>query len=1243
MVHITKNYIKLNYLKFIAILMCWLIISLPVYASSAYAISIENIKVTGADGKEGYVKTMDDTLNIEATISEAIKPTEIFVDISSLGVVNDVFNSCNEKVCTYSHAISSIDSKQHSLTVNVNTESGDSDSNDQKFCADGLGPSVKVTAAGQDKGKLVVKFTATDKAPSGCAGLGITDVMLFLNGEQFKAMDPPFSGDKSTEEYTFVIDKSELSEEILNGPIDACVEATDVLGNSGKGCKTTTSKFDFTAPDILEETIVVTDENDNVLKYVAGAKEDDVDVFTKINVKVNISEENLKTSATSSATYADFSALTTKSEKKTQYEKKAPDSCTKEDQLNNIYVCVWKGIEYNGKIEVLNVKFHAEDTAGNKDDVEATLPVTKYSGNPVVGRIFIVGKEDQEPVYLAGGSSGNNGYDIGVEISDPVGFNVKKNLKLNLDGFTTNYASLTNDCEETSAGVWLCKFNVQTKPKYDGDGLIEVATASENDLNKLIDVLNSVEPLKVVVDSTIPSLVKINEESDKVEDQIITSVDCPTSDDELELTFQVTDKNKVNTLAYYEKDNYLSTSDVVPGTCIEGEETFQWECSITITNIIPIPSKKVPIFINVTDASGNTLKIDSLKTDICESETEKAPDFIKSITIDETNYNLPSIDKRTLSQRDLPIILSLKYEFYNNGNKKVKILSQTLDCPLLSSTKFIDGTDMVIAGTNNDLKDVFFLLKQNTLSKDDPNIEWDPETGEDINTLFVECTNTMQIQLGLKIFQQVESEKFTIELPLYNLALGEASDSIEDTLSQIEKDISSLGDSAESWELAASILGFLCTIAETLGVINGIVQGIKSVIWGILVAFSWWSGAEGVWKSVCGIFDWFHGTINQYVWPVNTVPPPFYIGHIFKYICLYAQCKFADPTFWGDVAGEYYSMSLNKDVANKYGQNNQKAFAEYDGLEYTDKLPPASTASAAPAPTPASMVQDGGVVQVGEDAVKAPTNMYPEQIEPSSYSTSEDPPKGGYTYKGITKHKLDSTEALKMSPPNYATGKKFLNTVYKLGSSMGDDELKSDDFKEPPGLEPDWFSWDREDYTESPGTYSGIAFNPETYDPFRMEAMSYFCPVARAYNLEKEKQLKCIERSCINAAIDSGQPITTCTKLHKAQDCLYIESATAKIMGNAFIQNFIITIIFQVLWGVLLAYAVNLIYTSTCYPYYTPMSNTFCLGPIQTEGAQSTLCGLGMSALALNELIYFYYDITEISDKYYESLNPDYC
>src|SRR3990167_5983634 len=125
--------------------MCWLIISLPVYASSAYAISIENIKVTGADGKEGYVKTMDDTLNIEATISEAIKPTEIFVDISSLGVVNDVFNRCNDNVCTYSHAISSIDSKQHSLTVNVNTESGDSDSNDQKFCADGLGPSVKVT------------------------------------------------------------------------------------------------------------------------------------------------------------------------------------------------------------------------------------------------------------------------------------------------------------------------------------------------------------------------------------------------------------------------------------------------------------------------------------------------------------------------------------------------------------------------------------------------------------------------------------------------------------------------------------------------------------------------------------------------------------------------------------------------------------------------------------------------------------------------------------------------------------------------------------------------------------------------------------------------------------------------------------------------------------------------------------------------------------------------------------------
>lgn len=64
-------------------------------------------------------------------------------------------------------------------------------------------------------------------------------------------------------------------------------------------------------------------------------------------------------------------------------------------------------------------------------------------------------------------------------------------------------------------------------------------------------------------------------------------------------------------------------------------------------------------------------------------------------------------------------------------------------------------------------------------------------------------------------------------------------------------------------------------------------------------------------------------------------------------------------------------------------------------------------------------------------------------------------------------------------------------------------------------------------------------------------AQNCFCPNAIEYNLQKEKQLKCIYKRCIQEHAKKGLPITNCDKTFKEQNCLYIDSASWKLAGGA--------------------------------------------------------------------------------------------
>lgn len=58
------------------------------------------------------------------------------------------------------------------------------------------------------------------------------------------------------------------------------------------------------------------------------------------------------------------------------------------------------------------------------------------------------------------------------------------------------------------------------------------------------------------------------------------------------------------------------------------------------------------------------------------------------------------------------------------------------------------------------------------------------------------------------------------------------------------------------------------------------------------------------------------------------------------------------------------------------------------------------------------------------------------------------------------------------------------------------------------------------------------------------------CLPAISYNLQKEKQIKCIYKSCIEQNAEMGLPLTECDKTLSQQHCLYIEGAAWKVSGG---------------------------------------------------------------------------------------------
>ncbi|MBT4824409.1 hypothetical protein HON88_04370, partial [Candidatus Woesearchaeota archaeon] len=811
-----------------------LVISLPIYVSTAYAVDveIETIEFHDDNNVKNYVNANSGTMTVEATFSNPIQPDQVeyVEDGGFLDFIPDRFQTCESNKCILVKEYAAKSPGKYTAKLKLNIP-GISQEKTAQFCADGQGPDVEILDWGQSKNDLIIIFEADDKktALGGCLGQAIKEAYLYVNNEAVDKIE--FDAINNVEKSSFKIDATQYGG--ITNKLKICVEVRDVLGNSGLGCKKEYVKLDFDTPVILEESLIVTDENGNVMNFIMGGSEpstsgdavtsgetdtnnggdaitSDVgteedtpaqeetneeseepgdlagaaignvnteqsgssinfDSTTFAQIKINISDTSLK----QSKVYGDFSVLNFG--KQSSYTKRAPDSCEYfiGDKISE---CIWKDIIYDGKSEELTVRFHAEDEAGNYDDLETVLPLKPISTEPIITGIYFITKEQQsEKVYLSGIENvwpKPYGYDIAVVVSHPVAFNINKDLQLKFPSELFKDATKkTSGCVELSTGTWECYFN-STKPKLvNGEGEIKVVKSSENDMGIKIDKHNSILSLNVTLDSEAPLIAKgMDIESGAVEKNIIKSDLCPTANGNLKLDFRVGEKNLFKVEATYPEEEAISSDELTIGTCGEAENGIQ-DCQIIISNILPIPLKDGPILINMTDLAGN-YNVVPTTTDVCMPETEVTPDFITTITVDASvnSNSVPSIDKKTLSLTDFPIMLTLKYVL---KNKRVRVHSQTITCQEAKNIKFVGEESSINPEEEDNKKDVYFMIKKQTLSENDPNVDPEADQNIDPDVLNLKCKSTMHIQFGDKVFDKFEIEEFDVEIPLYGLAMGD--------------------------------------------------------------------------------------------------------------------------------------------------------------------------------------------------------------------------------------------------------------------------------------------------------------------------------------------------------------------------------------------------------------------------------------------------------------------------------------
>ncbi len=1037
--------------------------------------------------------------------------------------------------------------------------------------------SVSPSVIGQ--GPISLSITVEEKAnslTSSCSGLK----KVRISQESFWK-DFDFFVSDCTVTGALQIDADEITS-ISEGEITITAAAYDRLEQVSQE-KTARIEIDRVAPTILQDTFQIIDGANKKITFAASGKKTATAV-------INFTEKH----PDKEKIFADFSSLSADN---------APMKgiCS---AVGEAVGCSFPGITIGiSHTKSYPVTFTATDALGNTLSQTLGYPIA-FDNTAPTGTGLATTHRTASGVNFIG--SGLNNITLELQ-EDGAGLSLG-NVFLDVVEINGSADIKADYCMQspTVANIWQCFWLNYIPTKPDGLKQISITSSSKDDLGNPFEPS---QPFDVIIDTTPPVIQVMN----------YTPL-FPRSPKLLKINVNVTDENAA--ILRIGAGSFSGDTFPKDGSCERDSGTLLQSCIVDVENLVTLPADS---YFNVTviDPAGNKAEArKSIKIFASEGEgpSECFGAAIKELIPHKIDRRVGDITQPDPLNVDVYAYLSLRKR---DGCEDAEILDMTVECPEhegneLSAKPYVD---------NEYSLDPFIVLKLSPVVSSSP---------ADVE---IKCNLSLNVKTETKVFELPEKEEIKPVIKLYNNAFGPLDGSVQKTVDQITKDIESLTDKIEDYEVYMSYFGSWCTIAQIIRQINSLAQTVKSTT-GIILAAKWtacaaatpigkpcMAAAHALWKITCYINSKLHKKVEQYIWPsgyppfITPVKPPLatVIGMLSKYGCMVAfNCALCDFSAYLDLAinvagAVVQKVGESKSSESEYGKALDKEYERWlkqqEGFQIRDD----GTVS-----YPSITMADGTTFMenVPHDYFKgyvAEQIGYtsPPWVDQSTGKPTEGAqvisptPNFNVDQKGIKtttgwKYDIQGGKVTNVQQPQPGTIQKTLNN-WGVG-----------DLAYPTTSRP-WKRWaDQTIPTDIPNIDSGNWI----YDPYRSleYAKDCFCIPPLVFNYNKELQLQCLRQNCWSQHLKTGTSPTVCEEAFGERKCLYVQSAQAKIHGKMddFFDNLI-----DFLWGNLPDLVLSFAYSNACSVYINAHPECNAIPP---AGASNWACGILGAAMTWREV-----------------------
>jgi len=1078
-------------LRFLAIFMSVLIITIPFYVSGAYAADNINIlKINGKDNINGIRKAKGDYMHIEVEVFSARPLTAQNIQLKSTvpGSAGVAFQTCtpvSPYICKYETTSGDIPAGAYSYYACI----GNCDQCFQTTCkktatiaADGLAPvveSLSFNPAAANGGMIKLHYRISDRSclASKCSGLcsGIAKAEVYdinENGTKKLVSTININSDACSAE----ADSDFATSSLPNGRRRICLMAYDKFMQN--------SSLDYASGSSCAELV-----KDSTKPYFDSIKLlDDTSAYELAYARREGTRAKLAVNVTTSTLFG-LAGSVIKADLTNVGGAMTDVPCV--NKGNGKWYCTYAFSASIASSGSKSLNITAIDEGGNAYSTDASLSLTADLGKPAVEKITT--EHELEGVgYL------KQGYNIIIAVIKDDSMAM---AKVYFDaGAETNKRA---ECSGSS-GEWRCRTNVSASGQF----LTVKVHGFDDSGNSFSEVKN------VPVDSNAPGIVGVTIRN-------MNSLPYFVVEDDMLIKAEITDNYGLKDDAglysvIMTPDGFYDPSPLNAESCELNETNDVWTCQWTLLNLVP---GKVRMKLNASDFVGNTKEAEKTKFDFeyidpTTGEYKALPDTLVEVYEKEgaaADYWEAEAQTPSPKYVDSSTTIAIEHDVF----VPVKLIRKTGGVTLLQST--------IASCSGNDFDS---YVKEAMLMSPSPGSEmpWLRITlnrGEiSQSELTFNCTLQLVSFYNHKI-SQVEEESFDIELDV--MPTDELSAMV---LLEINRVASSWLVKAKWMDMLNQIIGIFTKLC---GILNAVSQVARSLA-AFGIAMTWCKSNPlcfGAGEAAGGAAGVSHISMNSA------------FTYIYKF-CAYVSCQ---KTIYGSYM--YGNKDFNMDSCKKNDQCK--------GLSATPCAKDAKACqSQADFIKAKQQGWAGQMEQAVNSKIQAPpfSKKEYESTQKEAGATAEAQTKAEKEVKtleatGVPKDKDKAAERDKKIQEAKANAERTKEANTKAQTKLGElDKAKGQQWK---GY---LFGTNMQGSTMSAAERAQLGIQQGgllgSISAWGNPANSLILSLATGcipgifLNLQKARQIECQYLSCLVNDVAAGMPLQACGKVRSFQWCMFV-------------------------------------------------------------------------------------------------------